>query len=222
MSRKLLGKVVAAAGLGAASLMICVPGAAAAEIEYPLNSIYAEPKGVKPGDMFKVFLRCTDAVENPFVSSLVTGKLGLKPLLETDNQPPVAPDGGQQPALPPGDEQSLLPDAEEPLLPDGEQSAPGAAEQGEAGAGGQAVAEDAAEYWGLATVPPTLKPGHYAITGSCGKGTIVVLPKGSVQGGDGGATTDPGRTAAGAGLLGAAAIGGFLMIRRRRTDGALS
>ncbi|MET8203215.1 hypothetical protein AB0C42_33780 [Micromonospora taraxaci] len=50
-----------------------------------------------------------------------------------------------------------------------------------------------------------------------------MLPHGGVDGGDGGASTgtDRGLATGGAGLLGAAALGGIVLMRRRRTDGSL-
>ncbi|RGC66497.1 hypothetical protein C5N14_23365 [Micromonospora sp. MW-13] len=50
-----------------------------------------------------------------------------------------------------------------------------------------------------------------------------MLPRGHVEGGDGGATTgtDRGMATTGAGMLGAAALGGIVLIRRRRANGSL-
>ncbi|MET8350108.1 hypothetical protein [Micromonospora sp. NPDC005206] len=50
-----------------------------------------------------------------------------------------------------------------------------------------------------------------------------MLPRGGVDGGDGGASTgtDRGLATGGASLLGAAALGGIVLMRRRRTDGSL-
>ncbi|MGW5578040.1 hypothetical protein [Micromonospora chokoriensis] len=78
-------------------------------------------------------------------------------------------------------------------------------------------------YYGEATVDKDAKPGRYELKGSCGEGELVVLPHGGVDGGDGGASTgtDRGLATGGAGLLGAAALGGIVLMRRRRTDGSL-
>ncbi|NJP33036.1 hypothetical protein [Micromonospora thermarum] len=78
-------------------------------------------------------------------------------------------------------------------------------------------------YYGEAKVDKWAKPGEYKLKGSCGDGKLYVLPKGGVDGGDGGMTagTDQGLAAGGASLLGAAALGGLVLLRRRRTDGAL-
>ncbi|NIL56969.1 hypothetical protein HCB18_08475, partial [Salinispora arenicola] len=77
-------------------------------------------------------------------------------------------------------------------------------------------------YYGEATVDRNAKPGTYKLEGSCGEGELVVLPRGGVDGGDGGmsAGTNRGLAAGGAGLLGAAALGGLVLLRRR-TDGSL-
>ncbi|MFC0006039.1 hypothetical protein [Micromonospora siamensis] len=79
-------------------------------------------------------------------------------------------------------------------------------------------------YYGEATVDEHAKPGRYELEGSCGQGELVVLPHGGVDGGDGGMTTtgvDKGLATGGAGMLGAAALGGIVLMRRRRTDGSL-
>ncbi|MGX7676033.1 hypothetical protein [Plantactinospora sp. DSM 117369] len=246
MSRKLLGKVMAGAGIGAASLLVCAPGTALADDAQPerKNSghIYTVPKGVKPGHKFKIILKCEHSVERAWVSSKITGKLWLKPVVEDglrvpesprppadgdqpddDGQPPVPPTDGQPP-LPPTDGQPPLPPTDgQPPLPEGG-GQPEAGDEQPGGEGGQATNDGEAKYWAWAKVPHKTKPGHYRAWGACnGTGKIVVLPRGAVPGGDGGAaSTDSGRAAAGAGLLGAAAIGGFLMIRRRRTDGSLA
>lgn len=260
MSRKLLGKVMAGAGLGAASLLICAPGTALADDAPPRHEsnkgyIHTEPKGVKPGHRFKVILRCTHPVERPWVTSKITGKLWLKPVAEDNVRVPEAPrppengdqpDDGAQPSLPPnGQQPSLPPNGEQPALPpgggqppvqpegaqpavpggaqpDAEDPQAGADEQEAGGEGGQA-AYRYEKYWAWAKVSHKIRPGHYPAWGSChSKGHIVVLPRGAVPGGDGGVSTDSGQAVAGAGLLGAAAVGGFLMIRRRRTDGSLA
>ncbi|NLU80563.1 hypothetical protein HCA58_19770 [Micromonospora sp. HNM0581] len=75
-------------------------------------------------------------------------------------------------------------------------------------------------YYGETRVAPDAKPGTYELEGSCGIGELVVLPRGGVDGGDGGATTgaDRGLATAGASLVGAAALGGLVLMRRRRAD----
>ncbi len=77
-------------------------------------------------------------------------------------------------------------------------------------------------YYGEAEVDRHAKPGTYELKGSCGEGKLVVLPRGGVDGGDGGVSTgvDRGLATGGAGLLGAAALGGLVLLRRR-TDGSL-
>ncbi|GIJ11125.1 hypothetical protein ACFFMR_04325 [Micromonospora andamanensis] len=75
-------------------------------------------------------------------------------------------------------------------------------------------------YYGEARVARDAKPGTYKLEGSCGTGELVVLPHGGVDGGDGGIATgaDRGLATAGAGLVGAAALGGLVLMRRRRAD----
>ncbi|GAA3748522.1 hypothetical protein GCM10022225_35780 [Plantactinospora mayteni] len=242
MSRKLLGKVMAGAGLGAVSLLICAPGAALADdaLQKPENKghISTVPKGVKPGHKFKLILECEHPVEKAWVESKITGKISLALLAEDgvlvpnaplgnggrpdDGAPAPAPSNGEVPPLPPEGELPLFPrNGEQPPSSEGTQPDEDDA-QADDGQGEPAASGEAAKYWAWATVPEKTKPGNYRATGACnGTGTIVVPPQGSVPGGDGGVVgTDAGRTAAGAGLLGAAVIGGFLMIRRRRTDGS--
>ncbi|MBO4208846.1 hypothetical protein GSF22_22955 [Micromonospora echinofusca] len=77
-------------------------------------------------------------------------------------------------------------------------------------------------YWTSFEVPGNTRPGHYELRGSCGRGELIVTPRGPVDGGDGGSlrtgtASETGLTAGGVGLLGAAAIGGLLLVRRRRT-----
>ncbi|MFI7078105.1 hypothetical protein ACIBO1_12520 [Micromonospora sp. NPDC049903] len=75
-------------------------------------------------------------------------------------------------------------------------------------------------YYGEARVAKDAKPGTYELKGSCGVGELVVLPRGGVDGGDGGIATgtNGGLATAGAGMVGAAALGGLVLMRRRRTD----
>ncbi|WBB54790.1 hypothetical protein [Verrucosispora sp. WMMD573] len=75
-------------------------------------------------------------------------------------------------------------------------------------------------YYGEAHVAEDAKPGTYELEGSCGTGELVVLPNGGVDGGDGGIATgaDRGLATAGASLVGAAALGGLVLMRRRRAD----
>ncbi|WP_165949907.1 hypothetical protein [Micromonospora sp. KC207] len=79
-------------------------------------------------------------------------------------------------------------------------------------------------YYGEAHVAEDAAPGRYELKGSCGEGELVVLPRGHVEGGDGGAAggTDRGLATTGAGMLGAAALGGIVLMRRRRANGSLA
>ncbi|MFJ1539611.1 hypothetical protein ACIODS_13815 [Micromonospora chalcea] len=77
-------------------------------------------------------------------------------------------------------------------------------------------------YYGEATVSHDARPGRYELKGSCGEGELVVLPRGGVDGGDGGMTTtgvDRTLATGGAGMIGAAALGGLVLLRRRRAGG---
>ncbi|MDG4789538.1 hypothetical protein O7626_27055 [Micromonospora sp. WMMD1102] len=243
MSRKLLGKVMAGAGLGAASLLICAPGTALADgaphDRGNRGHIHTVPKGVKPGHKFKIILKCEHPVARAWVSSKITGKIWLKPVPEDGLRVPETPrpqpdgggqpDGGQppispqpeppnpQPEPPANTQPPLPPENTQPPLPDAQPDM-----EGQPGGEGGQAAYGGAVYAAWAKVPHWTRPGHYPAWGACdSKGKIVVLPRGWVHGGDGGATgSDSGKTAAGASLLGAAALGGFLMIRRRRTDGS--
>ncbi|TDC71143.1 hypothetical protein E1193_29265 [Micromonospora sp. KC606] len=76
-------------------------------------------------------------------------------------------------------------------------------------------------YYGEGRVASDAAPGRYELKGSCGEGELVVLPRGHVEGGDGGMTTgaDGGMALGGASMIGAAALGGIVLMRRRRADG---
>ncbi|MFI6133076.1 hypothetical protein [Micromonospora sp. NPDC051141] len=77
-------------------------------------------------------------------------------------------------------------------------------------------------YYGEARVSEDVHPGRYELNGSCGEGELVVLPRGGVDGGDGGMATtglDRGLATGGAGMIGAAALGGLVLMRRRRAGG---
>ncbi|MFG1715577.1 hypothetical protein [Micromonospora sp. NPDC049203] len=79
-------------------------------------------------------------------------------------------------------------------------------------------------YYGEATVSHDARPGRYELRGSCGEGELVVLPRGGVDGGDGGMTTtgvDRNLATGGAGMIGAAALGGLVLLRRRRAGGSV-
>ncbi len=78
-------------------------------------------------------------------------------------------------------------------------------------------------YWGKADVSWKVKPGRYALKGSCADGKLYVVPKGWVDGGDGGTSApNTGLAVGGAGALAAAGLGGLVMMRRRRTDGSVA
>jgi hypothetical protein len=50
----------------------------------------------------------------------------------------------------------------------------------------------------------------------------VVVPNGWVEGGDGGTGSDNGLATSGAAMLGAAALGGIVLMRARRINGSLA
>ncbi|WP_431977107.1 hypothetical protein [Micromonospora haikouensis] len=79
-------------------------------------------------------------------------------------------------------------------------------------------------YYGEAEVAEDAAPGRYELKGSCAEGELVVLPRGHVEGGDGGAAggTDRGLATTGASMMGAAALGGIVLMRRRRANGSLA
>ncbi|MEW2443932.1 hypothetical protein [Micromonospora marina] len=77
-------------------------------------------------------------------------------------------------------------------------------------------------YYGEATVSHDARPGRYELRGTCGEGELVVLPRGGVDGGDGGMTStgvDRNLATGGAGMIGAAALSGLVLLRRRRAGG---
>ncbi len=102
----------------------------------------------------------------------------------------------------------------------GEKSESDWMDRGEHGKGDGWEHEKDFVYYGEARIARDAKPGTYKLEGSCGEGELVVLPHGGVDGGDGGLTagTDRSMATAGAGLVGAAALGGLVLLRRRRTD----
>ncbi|MEW2476988.1 hypothetical protein AB0875_24680 [Micromonospora gifhornensis] len=102
----------------------------------------------------------------------------------------------------------------------GEKSESDWKDRGEHGKGDGWEHEKDFVYYGEARIAKDAKPGTYKLEGSCGEGELVVLPHGGVDGGDGGLTagTDRSMATAGAGLVGAAALGGLVLLRRRRTD----
>lgn len=232
MNSRLLGRVMVGAVLGTLALLGHAPGAALADTGAPeedqrTGRIQTEPKGVKAGQKFKIKLVCPDPVAKPWVSSKITGKVSLKPLVneraDAERTAPLPTDGERTTPLLPdleGEQPGGEPDQSDDLLGNLELDLDRAGVDAGAEANGGAGAQDDASgttYVGWATVRAKTKAGHYLVQGSCGStGKIVVLPNGAVSGGDGGRTgADPGRTAAGVGLLGMAMIGGVMLVRRR-------
>ncbi|MCG5439257.1 hypothetical protein PSH25_003632, partial [Micromonospora sp. PSH25] len=81
MAKKMLGKVVAGAALGGASLLVFAPGIAFAN-GHEDGKVYAKPHVVKAGDEVKLLEICPDRQEHAYVWSKVTGKVKLKPAHE--------------------------------------------------------------------------------------------------------------------------------------------
>ncbi|MFF0171439.1 hypothetical protein ACFYPU_00115, partial [Micromonospora profundi] len=83
MAKKMLGKVVAGAALGGASLLVFAPGIAFADGHHDGGKdhdgkVYAKPHVVKAGDEVKLLEICPDRQEHAFVWSKVTGKVKLE------------------------------------------------------------------------------------------------------------------------------------------------
>ncbi|MEU7610358.1 hypothetical protein AB0A90_13470, partial [Micromonospora sp. NPDC049204] len=86
MAKKMLGKVVAGAALGGASLLVFAPGIAYAnghdDGRDQDGKVYAKPHVVKAGEEIKLLEICPDRQEHAFVWSKVTGKVKLEPAKE--------------------------------------------------------------------------------------------------------------------------------------------
>ncbi|MEH1013967.1 hypothetical protein V6U90_12770 [Micromonospora sp. CPCC 206060] len=166
------------------------------------------------------------------------------PPTDGPTQPPAPPtDWPTQPPAPPTDQPTAqpeptiqpndqLPDTEQPPAPAG--AGAGVMTPDQPTANPADFGHDAAQrahggyvYWTSFEVPRHTKPGRYELKGSCGRGELIVAPLGWVDGGDGGSTrtgmaSETGLATGGATLLGAAALGGLLLVRRRRTGDYLS
>ncbi|MER7335509.1 hypothetical protein ABT339_28140, partial [Micromonospora sp. NPDC000119] len=80
MANKMLGKVVAGAALGGASLLVFTPGIAFADGHHDAEGkVFAKPHVVKAGDSVKLLEVCSERQEHAYVWSKVTGKVKLKP-----------------------------------------------------------------------------------------------------------------------------------------------
>ena len=298
MAKRMLGKVVAGAALGGASLLVLNPAMTYAAGHEDEGKVHAKQDAVKPGDHVKLLETCPAAQEHANVWSKVTGRVDLNPVHkkhgeDADQKGHDGKDrnGGdeqgraeQSSAEQSSAEQSDAPDAyygtpkpPEPEPPadadlgdpaygegggtsdesDADQGPDGTMREDDQGKGDESGGQDRKDqdwtgydeygqgpesedpdrtgrdedgweqvkdfgYYGEATVAADAQPGTYRLKGSCGEGELVVLPKGPVNGGDGGMTrtsTDLGMAAGGAGMLGAAALGGLVLMRRRRANG---
>ncbi|MFG1775697.1 hypothetical protein ACGFIG_04610 [Micromonospora sp. NPDC049048] len=321
MANKMLGKVVAGAALGGASLLVFTPGIAFADGHDDGGKVYAKPHVVKAGDTVKLIEVCSERQEHAFVWSKVTGKVNLKPAegrgdwrggeegsrdhdkgkdhedkgrdhdkgkdhedkgrdhdKGKDEAPKPQPSttgegGGAADAGAEGerdwkgyehgqdaegdrgdkdgkgdrearedkygsDESGREDRKEHDKYGSDEYAREGREDHDKYGSDeydrkghDSGWSEEESEdkgwehkrdfvYYGEAEVSEDAKPGRYELKGSCGEGELVVLPRGGVDGGDGGlaAGTDRGLAAGGASLIGAAALGGLVLMRRRRTD----
>ncbi len=71
-------------------------------------------------------------------------------------------------------------------------------------------------------IRPEAHSGDRDVSGSCAPVEPVILPSGGVDGGDGGADNSDRLAASGTAMLGAAALGGLVLMRRRRINGSLT
>lgn len=83
MAKKMVGKVVAGAALGGASLLMFTPAMALAAGHHDgedEGKVYAKPDAVRAGDQVKLIEVCEKPQKHPFVWSKVTGKVELHPV----------------------------------------------------------------------------------------------------------------------------------------------
>ncbi|MEV4626271.1 hypothetical protein AB0J90_08270 [Micromonospora sp. NPDC049523] len=248
MSRNFLGKVVAGAALGGASLLVGTPGIASADpspTATDAGQMSTKPQWAKPGHEVTIVEVCDQPQESPWVWSELTGKLELNPERDRpaapEEAPPAADLGPVEDYAPEAVESSTTPDdptnghadahdptkaetpkAEAPKAEESAEAETPTAEDAEAdgGSGTGGAQSRSYAYRATAEIPADATPGHYKLKGSCGFGSLVVVPTGWVDGGDGGAG-DNGLATSGAAMLGAAVLGGIVLMRRRRIDGSL-
>lgn len=120
MAKKMVGKVVAGAALGGASLLMFTPAMALAAGHHDgedEGKVYAKPDAVRAGDQVKLIEVCEQPQKHPFVWSKVTGKVELRPVRkdhgdgkdQQDGEEPgrddhgQGPDGGYEHPKPPAD-----------------------------------------------------------------------------------------------------------------------
>lgn len=234
MTKKFLGKMVAGVALGGASLLIGAPGIALAS-DGPakeVDTIFTKPEWAKPGHKVKIIEVCSEAVEDPWAWSEVTGKVALK--LKTEHDKP----GNDKPGNDKWDEDEARgegesaekggwggslddPKKDEDRKKDEHLKKEDAA--ADAGKKDKHAKDEKFVYYAEVKIPwKGSEPGHYKLVGQCAEGELKIAPKGWVHGGDGGASgTNTGLAASGAGMLGAAALGGIVLMRRR-TNGSLA
>nr|MDT0658372.1 hypothetical protein [Micromonospora sp. DSM 115978] len=242
MAKKFLGRMVAGVALGGASLLISAPGMALADEHKPVdeevNKIFTYPEWVKAGHKVKIIEICEEAQDAPWAWTEITGEVELVPKKHGDKW---YEDEGSW-----GEEHGSY--GEESGSWGGEENGAAEEEGGWGGSADDAKKDDhkkdehkkeaeeaaAAEegkkdkdhkkdekfvYYATVKIPWDTTPGHYELVGQCAEGELKVAPKGWVHGGDGGsAGTNTALATSGAAMLGAAALGG-VMLKRRRTDG---
>ncbi|MFC8850619.1 MULTISPECIES: hypothetical protein [unclassified Micromonospora] len=238
MANKMLGKVVAGAALGGASLLVFAPGIAFADGHYYDDTrdgeVYAKPHVVKPGEKVKILEICPEPQEHAAVWSEVTGKVKLHPAEAHGYQ---AEEKAEEKA---GEQHGKAKEDEKAKGGKGGGAADDSYDSWSGYEHDQAAEKDWSidgsgygeekswehqkdfVYYGEAEVAADAAPGRYELKGSCAAGELVVLPHGPVEGGDGGAAggTDRGLATTGASMLGAAALGGIVLMRRRRANGS--
>jgi hypothetical protein len=280
MANRKLGKFVAGAALGGASLLVFSPGIAFADGGQhgdDEGKVFAKPHVVRAGDKVKLLEVCAKPQEHAHVWSKITGKVELHEISkEYDGRGDE--DWARHDGHGKGDEHQ----AEKGKSAHAKGEEHGKSDQGRHGGQGGGVLADGSSgfkdwggyehgqmpeektdftgkdddkskhedksahkddsahedkgkheddswehkrhfvYYGEAHVSKDAQPGQYELNGSCGTGKLVVLPKGHVEGGDGGMTatgSDRDLATAGAGMLGASALGGIVLLLRRRANG---
>jgi hypothetical protein len=240
MSKKFLGTMIAGVALGGASLLVGAPAIALADggnQEGERGHVYTQPRHVKAGEEATIIEVCPTEQEKAYVWSKVTGKVELEHVEwdgengENGQWHGEGEDGN-------GGNGQWHGEGEDGNGGNGQwhgdrENAGGEESNGEERGGRGGSEENRSEgrhgeeekkhvYKGTVEVPEDTKPGRYELKGSCGEGTLAVVPAGWVDGGDGGAGTNAALALGGAGMIGAAAIGGFVLMRRRQIDGSVA
>ncbi|MGI5215016.1 hypothetical protein [Plantactinospora sp. CA-290183] len=221
MSRKFLGKAIAGAALGGASLLVWAPASATAESgRYPESHrqgdrghAFTRPQAARPGHQIRLLQVCPEPQKQAWLWSKVTGKVDLAPGSGPAERGEARGRDGSARQDGGGDG-----DGGDGWAEDGTPSGERDSTRGRDGSGAGFA------YWTSIEIPGDAEPGHYPLKGSCGGGELIVLPNGGIEGGDGGATSGNSDNLAvgGVGLLGVAALGGLALLRGRRGDDSSS